>query len=92
MDDIKFTKSPKTNKKYRAYYMKNGKLKHSDFGAIGYQQYKDSTGLGLYSHLDHLDKKRRDAYRARHSKIKLKDGRYAYKVKYSPSWLSYNFL
>ena len=42
-----------------------GRLIH--FGATGYQQYKDSTGLGRYSHLNHLDKCRRDRYKARHA-------------------------
>ena len=36
--------------------------------------------------IDHGDKKIRNAWRARHSKIKLKDGRYAYKVKTSSEW------
>lgn len=43
----------------------------------------------------HKDKKRRDLYRARHSKIMmLHNGRLvpAYTVKYTPSWLSWNIL
>jgi len=40
--------------------------------------------------IDHGDKKIRDAWRARHSKIKLKDGRYAYKVKSTPEWWNWN--
>lgn len=83
-----FTKGPE-GKKYSAY-MPNGKIVH--FGSSDYGQYKDRVYLQLYSHLNHLDKKRRDNYRARHSKIKLKDGRYAYTVKYTPSWFSWHFL
>ena len=42
--------------------------------------------------IDHGDTKIRDAWRARHSKIKLKDGRFAYKVKTSPEWWSWTLL
>lgn len=65
---IEFQKSTVKNKKYDAIlrnYINNKKIKIS-FGDIRYQQYKDS--LGLYSHLDHLDKKRKNAFRARHKK------------------------
>jgi len=48
------------------------------------EQYKDTTGLGLYSNLDHNDEDRRESFRARF--------RESAKVKYSPSWFSYNFL
>ena len=42
--------------------------------------------------IDHGDKRIRKAWRARHSKIKLKDGRYAYRVKTSPEWWAYRLL
>jgi len=42
--------------------------------------------------IDHGDKRIRKAWRARHSKIKLKDGRYAYQVKTSPEWWAYRLL
>ena len=48
------------------------------------------SGAGTY--LDHADDKLKSAWIARHSKIKLKDGRLAYKVKDSPEYLSYNIL
>ena len=87
-----FLKSSKANKKYMVSV--DGKVVH--FGAIKdgvpMSQYRDSTGLGLYSKYDHNDKERRDRYRARHRAIKLKDGTPAYKKKYSPAWFSYNFL
>ena len=38
-----------------------------------YPQYRDSTGLGLYSKYDHADQKRKTNYRARHS-VYLKSG------------------
>lgn len=66
--------------------------KKVQFGRLPYQHYKDSTPLKIFSYLDHDDKKRRTNYRKRHSKIKLKDGRFAYKVPYTSSWFSYNFL
>jgi hypothetical protein len=92
-------KSPLKNKKYRVWVLSptNTLLGKVDFGALkdnkkGYQHYKDSTPLKLYSYLDHNDKDRRDRYRARHSKIKLKDGRFAYTVPFTASWFSWHFL
>jgi len=82
-------KSTRKGKKYMSR-TPSGKLIH--WGQMGASHYRDTTPLKLYSHLDHNDKKRRDRYRARHSKILLKDGTPAYKNKESPSWWSYNFL
>ena len=42
--------------------------------------------------IDHGDTKKRDAWRARHSKIKLKNGQFAYLVKSQPEFYSYNLL
>lgn len=72
--------SPLAHKKYRVI-LSNGK--HVDFGDKRYQQYKDSTPLKAYSYLDHLDKKRRDLYYARHSKDY---------PPYSADWLSKKYL
>lgn len=87
-----FSKSTRANKKYMVMY--NGKKIH--FGAIvngkPMEQFKDSTGLGLYSKYDNGDKKRRASYRARHKAIKLKDGTLAYKNKNSPSYWSMKYL
>ena len=87
-----FKKSTRKGKKYMVMY--NGKWIH--FGAIvngkPMEQFKDSTGLGLYSKYDHGDKKRRASYRARHKAIKLKDGTLAYKNKNSASYWSMNYL
>jgi len=68
----------------------NGKT--IQFGDKRYQHYKDQTPLKLYSYLDHNDLERRRRYRARHSKIILKDGTPAYKKKYTPAWFSYYYL
>jgi hypothetical protein len=42
------------------------------FGDNRYEQYKDSTPLKLYSHLNHGDKVRRRNYFIRHSKVPTK--------------------
>jgi hypothetical protein len=77
---ISFRKSTKPHKKYDAI-MSDGSI--VSFGDNRFQQYKD-TALGLYSHLDHLDKKRKDNYKSRHHKDINK--------KFSPGWMSFNFL
>lgn len=67
---ISFRKSSTKNKKYDAI-LKNkltGKNKIIPFGDLRYSQYKDNTGLKLYSDLDHLDLKRRELYKKRHHK------------------------
>jgi len=84
-----FKKSTKKNKKYMVK-TPNNKLVH--FGDTRYEHFKDKTPLKLYSHLDHNDKKRRDAYRKRHQAIKLKDGTPAYKNKEQSAYYSYNYL
>ena len=83
---IKFEKSKAKNKKYVAI-LKNtetGRTKKINFGDKRYQHYRDKTGLGLYSHLDHRDPERRRRYRARHGKTMTK--------KYSASWFSAKYL
>jgi hypothetical protein len=67
---IKFEKSTMKNKKYDALFRNNktGKIKKLSFGDRRYAQYKDSTGLGVYSHLNHGDPHRRSLYHQRHAK------------------------
>lgn len=82
-----FSKSHKVGKKYDAI-LKNkstGMVTRVPFGDASYQQYKDSTGMGLYSAKDHNDSKRRDLYRQRHQKD-LRAGNY------SPGFFSYHYL
>jgi len=65
---VKFQKSNTQNKKYDAI-IKNNKTGENitiPFGDNRYEQYNDSTGLGIYSSLNHNDKKRRSLYRKRH--------------------------
>ena len=65
---IKFVKSSKAGKKYDAI-LKNKKTdgeKRVSFGDSKMEHYRDDTGVGAWSHKNHLDKKRRDAYHSRH--------------------------
>lgn len=87
--DPVFKKSTRKNKKYMVL-TPNKKWVH--FGDKRFSQYKDTTTLRIYSNLDHLDKKRRDRYRARASKIKNKKGEYTYKNPEYPNYYAYNFL
>ena len=88
---VRFIKSKNKRKKYSAI-LQNKKTKREvkvDFGAIKpdgtpYEQYKDSTGLGLYSKYNHNDKKRRDSYRARHKNDNLNE--------YSAGYFAWHFL
>lgn len=72
--------SPVKNKKYRVILSDGKKV---DFGDSRHAQYRDSTPLKAYQHLDHLDKKRRANYYARHNI----DG-----PKFSADWLSKKYL
>lgn len=88
---VKFVRSKNKTKKYSAI-LENKKTKRQvkvNFGAIKpngipYEQYKDSTGLGLYSKYNTNDKERRDRYRARHRNDNLQD--------YSPGYFAWKFL
>ncbi len=80
-----FQKSKTKHKKYDAILInKNTKrtVKIS-FGDSRYEQYKDRA-LGIYSHKDHLDIKRRRLYRERH---KGED-----KTKYSAGYFAWHYL
>lgn len=83
---IKFQKSHLSGKKYDAVLMnkKTERLKLVPFGDSSMQQYKDTTGLGLYTKSNNLDKKRRDLYRKRHAGEASN--------KYSSGWFSWRFL
>ena len=81
---IGFEKSHLKSKKYNALLQNtdNDLIKRVPFGASAYEHYKDSTGLGIWSHKDHLDKKRRASYRARHKgeeKRKFSSGFFSWK-------------
>ena len=72
INGYEFRKSKVKNKKYDVF--KNGK-KIVSFGDNRYQQYFDK--IGMYSHKNHNDKKRRRLYYARHGKTaKLHSAKY----------------
>lgn len=84
---IGFVKSNTKFKKYDAIVKnkQNDKSYRIPFGDNRYQHYKDKTGIGLYSHLNHLDKKRQKLYVARHQHF-IKNNYY------SPGYFSMNYL
>ena len=86
-DIVKFRKSKTKHKKYDAVIQnkRTDKIYIIPFGSSVHQHYKDTTGLGLYSKLDHNDKARRALFRLRHRP------NYDYKF-YSPSYFSWNYL
>lgn len=84
-----FAKSTRKGKKY-SVITPSGKKIH--FGASNMEQYKDSTGLGLYSHLDHNDKERRKRYLARAKGIKDKNGNLTWKDKESANYYAVRYL
>lgn len=83
-----FRRSTRKNKKYMVYYKK----KWIHFGDRRFKQYRDSTGLNLYSHMDHNDKDRRNRYLARAKAIKNKYGELTYKDKTSPNYYAVRYL
>jgi len=82
----------KSNHKYKKYSVISPKGKIIHFGDTRYEQYKDSTGLGIYSHLDHLDQERRKRYLARAKKIKDKNGKLTWNNPESSNYYSIRFL
>ena len=65
-----FEPSQRLHKKYNAVLrnIRTGRQVRIPFGDTRYEQYKDNTGLGLWSHKDHGDEKRKRAYWSRHRK------------------------
>ena len=85
---IRFERSKAKGKKYAAIIQnrKTKKDRRINFGALGYEHYKDLTPLKLYSNLDHKDKNRRLSYHARHNTHRI-DG-----SEYSPAYFSFKYL
>jgi len=85
---IRFEKSTRPSKKYQAVLVHKGtnKIKKVHFGSKIHQQYNDKTGVGLYTHLNHYDLKRRNNYRKRAS------AKGYHLIKFSPAYYSYNYL
>jgi len=91
---IHFEKSEKPLKKYKAILQnkKTGKNVSIHFGGIRdngkpYEQWKDSTGLGLYTKYNHRDKERRKRYQNRHNKEKP-----SFKKYWSAGYFSWKYL
>ena len=84
-----FKKSTRKHKKY-SVITPSGRTVH--FGDTRYQHYKDRTGLDDYSHMNHLDKKRRKSYRQRSMGIRDGMGGLTYLNPESANYYSYNYL
>ena len=71
---VKIEKSPNTMKKYKATVqnLNTKKTRTMHFGASDYQQFRDSTKIKLYKHLNHGTVKRKKRYYSRHSGEKTK--------------------
>jgi len=88
---VKFQRSTNPKKKYDAI-LKNketGREVRVRFGSANMEQYKDTTGLGLYSKKNTLDKNKRRQFRARFSATKQKQDFANY---YSSMYFSWRFL
>ena len=88
---VKFQRSTNPKKKYDAV-LKNketGREVLVRFGDKSLPQYKDTTGLGLYSKKDTLDKNKRRQFRARFSATKQTAD---FKNYYSPMYFSWTRL
>ena len=96
---VRIEKSPRKGKKYMAIVRGIGSRQERKihFGGDGYVQYKDRTGLGHYSSVDHGDRKRMQRYFMRHSGTRHR-GRAIEKEKkasggyYNPKILSHVYL
>lgn len=71
----------KSTRQFKKYMVKVGN-KWIHFGDTRYQQYKDSTPLKLYTHLNHNDKERRKRYYQRHGHTKNKNSAKYWSNKY----------
>jgi hypothetical protein len=88
----KIFKSTVKHKKYSVYVKgDNGKPKLIHFGQLGYDQFRDTTPLKLYSNLDHNDEERRRLYLLRAKGIK-KDGKISWKDKNSANYYAVKYL
>lgn len=76
--DLLIIKSRAANKRFAALLPNKKRVNFGDPNATTY--------------FDGADETKRKSYMARHSKIKTKDGKLAYKIPYTASWLAYNLL
>jgi hypothetical protein len=81
MELVSITRSPRAGKKWRAKFRVEGRERHTDFGAVGYEDYTQ-----------HGDEKRAAAYRKRHQKdLATRDPTRAGFLSYYILWASPNF-
>ena len=81
MSEYKFLRNEKSSnskKKYVALIQnkKTGKIKKINYGSSINKQFKDSTGLGVYTSKNHGDSVKRASYNARHN-IHIRKGFYS---------------
>ena len=96
---VKIIKPTRKGKKYTAI-VRNKKTKKErkiSFGQLGYEQFRDSTPLKLYSSKDHGDPKRKKNYFTRHSGVPTKAKAIKKEIeksggKYNAKILSHRFL
>ena len=88
---LKFEKSTNPKKKYDAILENKdtGRTVRVRFGDKSLPQYRDTTGLGLYTKKDTNDKNKRKQFRARFSATKQKQDFANY---YSPMYFSWTKL
>jgi hypothetical protein len=84
-----FKKSTRKNKKYMVL---SPKKKWIHFGDTRYQHFKDSTGLGLYSNLDHGDRERQKNYLTRAKGIRDGDGKLTWKNPETANYYAVKYL
>ena len=82
-----FKLSPNVDKKYAAILKEKISVRRVEvaFGRPGFWHYKDATGLGLFSNLDHKDVKRR-------AKCHERFAHFVVMGMYSPAYFSLNYL
>ena len=81
-----------SNRKNKKYDVITPKGKRISFGNSLYSQYKDSTGIGAFSYLDHKDPERRRLYLARAKGIRDKEGNLTYLNPESPNYYAVKYL
>jgi hypothetical protein len=96
---VKIVPSERKGKKYMATIRDNitKKTRVLHFGGLGYEQFKDSTGVGKFTKKNHGDIRRRNNYFSRHSGTRSKKNAIDKEKrlsggKYTPKLLSHIYL
>ena len=92
VENYDYKKSTRPDKKLMVEVSKDGKKKTIHFGGPpGSKHFRDKTNL-LPKSQEHGDNEKRKAWKARHSKIKLKNGKRAIDDPLQPAWHSWRIL